>query len=207
MTMEAGTALIDNQEQLADLDLIAAAQRGDRRAFGELVCRHQKGVIGVVYRMCGDPYLAEEAAQEAFLRAWQHLAGYQPRYSFRAWVYRIAINAALDALRRQNSRREQPLTAEGQGNEGETGPEADLPVDDEGPEAAMESKQRAERIRQAVLALPPPSRSVLVLREYGGLAYAEIAASLGIPIGTVMSRLNSARGQLRQSRADLMEVL
>ncbi len=75
------------------------------------------------------------------------------------------------------------------------------------PEAALERKERAQRVRRAVLALPAPSRSVLVLREYGGLSYSEISDTLRIPLGTVMSRLNSARGQLRQALSGLLEVL
>jgi RNA polymerase sigma-70 factor (ECF subfamily) len=84
-----------------ELGLIEQAQRGDRRAFGELVRRHREGTINVVYRMCGDAAVAEEAAQEAFIRAWTNLPKYKPRSPFRNWLYRIATNAATDALRRQ----------------------------------------------------------------------------------------------------------
>lgn len=185
------------QATLADQRLAAAALAGDTRAFSALVVRHQDGVVGVVYRMCGRLPLAEEAAQEAFLRAWQHLTSYNPASSFRAWVYRIAINAALDALRR-----EKPQADLDEMEENEL-PSAQV----DGPETALENKQRAERVRRAILALPAPSRAVLVLREYGGLSYAEIAAALSIPLGTVMSRLNSARGLLRQSLAADLEVL
>ncbi len=185
------------QETAADPELVAASRQGDVSAFGALVTHYRQGVVAVVYRMCGDPQLAEEAAQEAFLRAWQHLPGYDPHYSFRAWVYRIAVNAALDALRR-----EKPSLDIDEFAEGDLGQSGTV----DGPEAALESKERAERIRRAVLALPAPSRAVLVLREYGGLSYAEVAAALSIPLGTVMSRLNSARGQLRQALAGLLEV-
>jgi len=82
-----------------------------------------------------------------------------------------------------------------------------LAASDEGPEAAVEGKERGERVRQAVLALPPASRAVLVLREYEGLSYREIADTLGIPIGTVMSRLNYARNRLRESLAPYLEAL
>jgi RNA polymerase sigma-70 factor, ECF subfamily len=179
-------------------DLIHSAQRGDSLAYGELVSRHRDGVVRVVYRMCGDPHLAEEAAQEAFLRAWQHLAGYKTGHSFRAWVYRIALNAALDVLRARKPTTPLEALAEDR-----------LPLESAGanPEATVEQRQRAERVQQAVMALPAPSRSVLVLREWGGLSYAEIANSLSIPIGTVMSRLNSARAQLRQSLVGLLEVV
>jgi RNA polymerase sigma-70 factor (ECF subfamily) len=198
-TLANETAL--NERALNDRDLITAAQHSDTGAFGMLVNRYRDGVVGVVYRMCGDPWLAEEAAQEAFVRAWLHLAGYDPRYSFRSWVYRIAINAALDALRR-----EKPVVDVDEIDD--IVGDIDAHVAGNGdPEMALVKKERASRVRRALLALPAPGRAVLVLREYGGLSYAEIAGALDIPLGTVMSRLNSARGQLRQSLAGLLEVL
>jgi RNA polymerase sigma-70 factor, ECF subfamily len=176
-----------------ELELIASAKQGDRQAFGELVRRHREGVINVVYRMCGDANLAEDAAQEAFIRAWQHLPGYRPRSPFRNWVYRIATNAALDVLRRER----------------ETVDIDKMPLAslNKGPEATAEGKERGERVRQAVLALPPASRAALVLREYEGLSYQEIADTLDIPIGTVMSRLSYARGKLRESLTPYLETL
>ena len=147
----------------------------------------------MVYRMCGDANLAEDAAQEAFIRAWQHLANYRPRSPFRNWVYRIATNVALDVLRREKETVDVevlPLTSSNRG-----------------PEATVARKERGERVRQAVLALPPASRAALVLREYEGLSYQEIADTLDIPIGTVMSRLNYARNRLRKLLAPCLEVL
>jgi RNA polymerase sigma-70 factor (ECF subfamily) len=176
----------------SEFDLIIAAQQGDRHAFDELVRRHREAVIMVVYRLCGDVHLAEDAAQEAFVRAWQHLPSYQPRSPFRNWVYRIAVNAALDVLRTVRQERE-PL-------------EADAAVsEDDRPETLVERAEQAEAVRRAVLSLPPASRAVLVLREYEGLSYREIADTLDIPLGTVMSRLNYARGRLRQALAPWLE--
>jgi len=176
-----------------ELELITQAQQGDRQAFGELVRRHREGVVNVVYRMCGDANLAEDAAQEAFIRAWQHLPGYRPRSPFRNWVYRIATNVALDMLRRERETVDIDALS--------------LAASDRGPEATVEGRERGEQVRQAVLALPPASRAVLVLREYEGLSYREIADMLGIPIGTVMSRLNYARNRLRESLTPYLEVL
>jgi RNA polymerase sigma-70 factor (ECF subfamily) len=173
-------------------NLVTRAQQGDREAFSELVRCHREGVINVVYRMCGDAGLAEDAAQEAFIRAWQHLASYQPRSLFRNWLYRIAANVALDVLRRERETVDidaAPIAAPGPG-----------------PEAVLIERERAERVRQAVLALPPASRAVLVLREYEGLSYQEIAYTLDIPMGTVMSRLNYARNRIRESLAAYLEV-
>ena len=186
-----GTARRKSRPVEIELGLIRQAQRGDRRAFGELVRRHREGTINVVYRMCGDAALAEEAAQEAFIRAWTNLPKYKPRSPFRNWLYRIAVNVARDALRRER-------------------PSVDIDSvvvasPERGPEAAAEVEESSQRVRQAVLDLPPASRSVLVLREYEDLSYREIADTLGIPIGTVMSRLNYARGLLRQTLTPYME--
>jgi RNA polymerase sigma-70 factor (ECF subfamily) len=143
--------------------------------------------------MCGDVGLAEDAAQEAFLRAWQRLHTYKPQLPFRNWIFSIAIHLALDTLRRERETTDVDAL--------------DLPSGRMGPEGALESKQRAEKVHQAVMALPPASRAVLVLREYQGLSYGEIASVLGIPIGTVMSRLNYARSHLRQALAADLEGL
>lgn len=167
-----------------ELEWIAQAQAGDRQAFAELVYRYRAGVINVVYRMCGDADLAEDAAQEAFIRAWQHLPRYQPRSPFRNWLYRIATNSALDVLRREWD------TADIEA--------VPLAASRSNPEVAVERNERAEQVRQAVLGLSPASRAVLTLREYEGLSYKEIADTLDIPLGTVMSRLNYARATLRE---------
>ena len=167
--------------------LIAKAQNGNRNAYGELVRYHHRGVVNVIFRMCGDAELAQDAAQDAFIQAWVHLPAFRPGTSLRNWLYRIAINAALDVLRRSTK---------------VTGADLEslaLPDPQAGPEAALLQKERTLAVQQAVLSLTEASRSVLVLREYGGLSYQEIATALDIPMGTVMSRLNYARQQLKQA--------
>jgi RNA polymerase sigma-70 factor (ECF subfamily) len=175
-----------DQTAETELSLIQQAQDGDRSAFGELVRRHYTGVVNVVYRLCGDTGLAEDMAQEAFLRAWLNLPSFHPDSSLRNWLYRIAVNAALDVLRRKT---EEPIEDE----------KMQMATDQiPGPEAAMIAKEQAAFLQQAMKSLPEAARSVLVLREYGELSYQEIAAVLDIPIGTVMSRLNYARNRLRE---------
>ena len=166
--------------------LIEKAQNGDRNAYGELVRHYHSGVVNVVYRMCGDVELAEDAAQDAFIQAWLRLSTFRPGTSLRNWLYRIAVNAALDVVRRE------PKT-----------PPADvesLTLADPlaGPEAAFIQKERTVIVQQAILSLTESSREVLVLREYGRLSYQEIASTLDIPLGTVMSRLNYARERLKE---------
>ena len=169
-----------------ETDLIAWAKSGDRNAFSELVCIQAEGVRNVIYRMCGDVQIAEDAAQETFIQAWLHLASYRPGTSLRNWLYRIAVNAATDMLRKE--KRILPSALE------------DLPLQDPqpGPEAHFSREERRALIQKAVLSLPEACRAVLVLREYEGLSYHEIADALDIPVGTVMSRLNYARKLLRE---------
>ena len=166
--------------------LIVKAQTGDRNAYGELVRHHHPGVVNVVYRMCGDIQLAEDAAQDAFIQAWLHLPSFRPGTSLRNWLYRIAVNAALDVIRRGPK---QPFANL------ET---LSMPDPQAGPEAVLLQKERTIAVQQAILSLTEASRAVLVLREYGGLSYQEIAAALDVPLGTVMSRLNYARDRLKQ---------
>ena len=172
--------------QANETELVTRAQNGDRNAFSELVRTHAQGVLNVIYRMCGDMQVAEDAAQETFIQAWLRLSSYRPRTSLRNWLYRIAVNTAIDMLRKD--KRILPDAVE------------DLSLTDSGPspEVLATSSERMEMVQKAVLALPDASRAVLVLREYEGFSYQEIADALDIPVGTVMSRLNYARKLLRE---------
>jgi RNA polymerase sigma-70 factor, ECF subfamily len=174
-----------------DDTLAEAALQGDRDAYGKLVCRYYEQVSGLVYRMCGDHMLSEDTAQEAFIKAWQRLHTYKSGGSFRNWIFSIAANQAIDLLRRQ--RKHDPLD------------DLALQTTEGRPELEPEVKERAATLQAAVLDLPPASRAVLVLREYEEMSYQEIAATLEIPVGTVMSRLNYARQALRQSLATYLE--
>lgn len=167
---------------LDEIQLINKAQQGDRNAFGTLVYKYHLGVVNVVYRICGDLDLAEDTAQDAFIRAWQKLPNYQPRAPFRSWLYRIAVNIAIDILRRQ-----QPSELL----------EEQYCANEDNPETLVAEQEQAAQVQRAILTLPQASRVVLVLREYEGLSYQEIANVLDIPLGTVMSRLNYARACLR----------
>lgn len=198
--------------------LLSAARQGDRQAFAGLVKACYAGVVRVVYRMYGDELLAEDAAQDAFTRAWQNLGDFNPGQSFRPgqslrpgqsfhpWLYRIALNAAVDRLRSEN-RHVRRAALELDALEGDRlPPELVSAGQPEDPQRAVESREAAGQVRRAVLDLPESMRAALVLREYGGMTYAEIAAALGVPQGTVMSRLNAARARLRAALQDFMEV-
>lgn len=184
--------MVANQTAEIELTLIQQAGNGDSNAFGELVRRNYASVVNVVYRMCGDANLAEDMAQETFLRAWSNLASFRPKTSLRHWLYRIAVNATLDVLRRKT---EEPVEDEIIQMFSDQSP---------GPEATVIEKEQAADLQQKLKALPEASRTVLVLREYGELSYQEIATTLELPIGTVMSRLNYARTRLREMLKEQM---
>ncbi len=175
--------------------LVTQAQQGDRNAFSELIRIHAQGVQRVVYRMCGDQQLAEDATQETFIQAWLKLGSYRPKSSLRNWLYRIAVNTAIDTLRRE--KRIIPEAVD----------ELPLSTNEPSPETAYIHAERAATIHNAIASLPDASRAVLILREYEDLSYREIAETLDIPIGTVMSRLSYARKLLKDELAHLLEVV
>ena len=180
-----------------ETQLVTQAQNGDRNAFSELVRLHAQGVLNVIYRMCGDVHLAEDAAQETFIRAWQNLSSYRPQTSLRNWLYRIAVNVGTDMLRKE--KRILPDAIE------------DLHLTDSGLEleSLVSQQERTALVQKAILSLPEASRAVLVLREYEGLSYQEISTTLDIPVGTVMSRLSYARNLLKaklEPQLALLEV-
>ena len=168
-----------------ETELVTRAQNGERNAFSELVRIHAPGVLNVIYRMCGDIQIAEDAAQETFIQVWLHLPSYRPRTSLRNWLYRIAVNTATDMLRKEKHILPNDID--------------DLQLTDgqPGPELLVSQQERTVLVQKAVLSLPDASRAVLVLREYEGMSYHEIADALDIPVGTVMSRLNYARKLLK----------
>jgi len=177
-----------------EAELILRAQNGERNAFSELVRTHTRGVFNVVYRMCGDALIAEDAAQETFIRAWQNISSYRPQTSLRNWLYRIAFNAGTDMLRKE--KRVLPGDID----------EMPLADDRPGPESLASQNERTALVQKAILSLPDASRAVLVLKEYEGMSYREIADALDIPIGTVMSRLNYARKLLKEKLEPALSI-
>jgi RNA polymerase sigma-70 factor (ECF subfamily) len=184
--------------EVSETELILKARDGDRNAFNELVRIHARGVMNVIYRMCGDAQVAEDAAQETFIRAWSHLGSFRVDMSLRNWLYRIALNTATDMLRKE--KRILPGDVD----------DFFLADPQPGPEGIYLQEERTALVQAAIQSLPDASRAVLVLKEYEGLSYREIADALDIPIGTVMSRLNYARKTLKEKlegqRIALMEA-
>lgn len=166
----------------SDAALIQRSRLGSKEAFGELVLRYHRPVLAVAYRMTGNTTVAEDVAQVAFLRVWMELDSLRDAAAFKSWLYRLAVNASIDHLQRNPRTLGLP---EGQADGTRS------------PEAEALRRESALAVQQAVLALPAQCRAALILREYEGLSYKEIARALDIPIGTVMSRLHCARSLLR----------
>ena len=171
-------------------NLIQAARNGDQAAFGELVQQYQKRVFALAVRMCPTPELAEEAAQEAFLAAWQGLPFFRGDSAFATWLYRLTSNACVDLLRKENRHQGPSLDDETVS--------ADVPDPAPTPEKAVEQKELRGQIEAGLQTLSPEHREVLILREIQQLSYDEIADVLSLDLGTVKSRINRGRRQLRE---------
>ena len=179
---------MEKQEQ----QWVEAARQGDQSAFEQLVHLYEKRVLALTTRMCKNPADAEEAAQEAFLSAWQGLPFFRGDASFSTWLYRLASNACVDLLRREGRRQ----SAAGPSLNDE---EVQLEVPDTAP-SPQEQAERSElrqQIEAGLQALTPDHRQVLLLREMHQLSYDEIAQTLDVDVGTVKSRINRGRKQLR----------
>jgi RNA polymerase sigma-70 factor (ECF subfamily) len=179
-----------------DPELVRAALGGSELAFRALVERYQRGVLSLVGRIVGNREDAEDVAQESFVKAFTRLDTFDPAYKFSNWLFKIAHNTALDALRRRGA--------------GPVAVELHRDADDEDPVAALadprapapdEAAARAEFRRDVEAALGrlrPEYRAVIALRHLEGRAYEDIAEILGLPLGTVKTFLFRARRELAQ---------
>ena len=177
--------------------LIAACRSGETEAFGVLVERYQDRLFPTVFRLTGCAEDARDLLQEAFLRAFEKLDRFQGESSFYTWIYRIAVNLALSGRRRSAARRHAVRF------EGGVDPPDDPRSSD--PTAPLERAERERLIQAALNELAPDHRAVVVMKEFDGLRYEEIAAILKIPVGTVRSRLHRARLELRDRLQALVD--
>jgi RNA polymerase sigma-70 factor (ECF subfamily) len=168
---------------------VIAARKGDQKAFAEIVRRYQRPIHRVAYGMTRNASDADDVAQETFVRAYQALDRFRVGEPLYPWLARIAVNLVYSLFRRRKRRPETPL--EPMLEAGHQWATEDDPVE----ESAR--RERDERIEAAFSGLKPEHQSVLALRVVEGMSYDEIAKSLAVPIGTVMSRLSRARQELR----------
>jgi RNA polymerase sigma-70 factor, ECF subfamily len=174
-----------------DREVIQAVLHGDSERFGILVVRYQDRLFNGLARMLGSAADADDVLQESFLQAFRKLSSFRESSSFYTWIYRIAINAAINLRRRE--RRSVNLSDNAQFHD-------QLVTDpDSGPARRMEQSEEVRELQEALNQLSDEHRNILVLREIEGMSYEDISQILDMPIGTVRSRLHRARLQLRDS--------
>jgi RNA polymerase sigma-70 factor, ECF subfamily len=175
----------------SDEDLVAVFQSGDFSAFDELVRRWEGKIQGAVYRIMGSEEDARDLSQEAFLRAFRNLGRFKGEARFSSWLYQIALNLCRDRMRRKKGKSWVSWDELAERGEG--------PAQSQGPSAVelVEASDRARWIASAVASLSDDQREVVVLKEYQGLTFQEIADTLGIPPSTVKTRLYRALSELR----------
>jgi RNA polymerase sigma-70 factor (ECF subfamily) len=182
---------LKQRPETSDPDLIAAVLDGSEAAFGALVDRYQDRVFRLLGRYCRDAVEREDLAQEVFLKVFRKLHTFKQDSQFFTWVYRIAVNAATDHLSRASTRRLRLV------EDAEVFHRVD--EDRENPTAPLEVEELAQITRAVIDQLPEKFRTILVLREFEGLSYTEIAAVLDCQLGTVESRLFRARKRFKDA--------
>ena len=176
-----------------DSGLVTKARRGDRSAFGELVTRYYDMVYGLAYGVLNNREQARDVAQDIFLKVFNDLSKFSGKSKFKTWLYRVSVNSAIDEQRRKKPTLSLDAT--------------DASDDEDRPPVIIEDRQPSPRekvaagelqqiVKKALDELTPEHRAILVLREWQGLSYEEIAETLNIDQGTVMSRLFYARKKL-----------
>lgn len=168
----------------------------DAGAFAELVRRWEEPIQRLCARMTGDVHRAEDLSQEAFSRVFSRRRDFEPSGKFSTWLWRIALNLCHDELRRRSRRSEVALDSDEAGFDPDSATRREPAAPGQGPDESLASLERAEIMRRAVTGLPEHYRTVVILRHYEGLKFAEIAEVLGIPEGTVKSRMAEALTQL-----------
>src|SRR6185295_13658672 len=192
-------------EYLPEARLISRLRAGDLAAFEELVNHFERPVYALCFRLLGDAEEARDAAQETFLKVYKGLSGFRAESGLKTWIYRIAINQAMNQQRWWR-RRHRDETISLDLTRGESGTTIGnlLPAPSRSPEALAISSEREEHVMQALGEIKQEYRIALVLREIEEMSYEEIAATLSISIGTVKSRIARGREELRRRVRELL---
>lgn len=183
---------VEAEREATDLELVREAQKGDHPAFETLIRRYSERAFRAAYRVVHDTHQAEDIVQEALIKAYRGLRKFEARSSFYTWLYRIVVNLALDRRRRE---KRAPSLEWDDAVAKEIDPRAVTPVEDN-PELSSRRAEIRRLVARGVQELPEGQREVLLLREVEGLSYEEIAQTMAISKGTVMSRLHYARKKL-----------
>ena len=212
IAMAAGEFALRSAEALAggaaaESGLVEQCLRGDPHAFARLVALHEGMVFNLAARLLGDPEEARDVAQEVFLQVYRTLGRFEGRSTVKTWIYRIVVNQCRNRQRwwrRRRKDRSCPIDALTPADEAKLAEQGSRTED---PEERVQRRERARAVQAALLRLSFEHRAVLLLREVEGLSCQEIAGALGLPAGTVKSRLSRARDALRSALAGPLEAL
>lgn len=191
---------------LPDADVVSLAQRGNEAAFRELIRRYERPVFSLIYRMVRDSAAAEDLSQDAFIKVLNNLDKYRPEFKFSSWLFKIANNVTIDALRKRqldtislDGSPHASSASEVEASRFELADDAESPLDE------LASRELGAIIEHAIATLRPEYRNCIMLRYVEGRSYEEIAATLDLPLGTVKTYIHRARHELREALEHLGE--
>ena len=179
--------------EVSEKKIIEKVLGGDANAFEELVLKYEKTVYNLALRMVGDRDDASDMTQEAFIKAYGSLSSFRGDSKFSVWIYRIATNVCLDFLRSKSRKQQVSLTVSDDDDEDA---QLDIPDPSSAPEQQLIKKISMQSVEEGLKTLPDKQRQILVMRELGGMSYAEIGKALSLEEGTVKSRIFRARKRL-----------
>ncbi|HUE96603.1 MAG TPA: sigma-70 family RNA polymerase sigma factor [Longimicrobiaceae bacterium] len=187
-----------------DHELVTFARSGSEKAYRELLGRYERPVFSIVYRMVRDRELAEDLAQETFVKVFNRLDSYNPKYKFSSWIFKIASNLSIDHLRKKELH---TVSLDGS-RHARTDEEIEssrisVATSDENPEELLEAKELGNEIEEAIGQLRAEYRTAIMLRHVEGRPYEEIAEIMDVPLGTVKTYIHRARTELRELLAHL----
>jgi RNA polymerase sigma-70 factor (ECF subfamily) len=177
-----------------DLKVIESCLMGNGNMFSHIIDRYKNMVYDLAYRMCNNYQEAEDISQEAFLRSYQALSRFNPKYKFSTWLYQVTLNIIRDRFKKKKIKSislDAPINSDKSNYYHQTSDTT------HNPEAILANREKEEYIQQAIFSLPLKYREVIVLRHLKDLSYIEISSILKIPTGTVKVRIYRAREQLR----------
>lgn len=187
-----------------DQDLVVFARSGSEKAYRELLDRYQRPVFSLVYRMVRDREAAEDLAQETFVKVFNHLDGYNSKYKFSSWIFKIATNLTIDTLRKKELRTVSLDGSRHASSDDEIeSSRITVASTDENPEERLEAKELGVEIEEAIGRLRAEYRTAILLRHVEGRPYEEIAEIMEVPLGTVKTYIHRARSELRETLAHL----
>ena len=180
---------------LQEKDLIRKAKQGDMLAFEELILKHEKIVYNLALRMMNHSEDAMDISQEVFLKAYRSLSNFDERSAFSTWLYRITHNTCIDEIRKRKGKQTYSLEEDLESEDGSM--QRQVADDGDTPEESLMRKEQKSEILRALDTLSEEHKAAIILRDVKGLSYEEIAEILELSLGTVKSRINRARNQLK----------